>query len=568
MTDTLPQTVQETLDWSWNQFKPHYDSLLAEKLTMSSLDSWMRRWTHLSRLLNELYWRLYTATTVDTNDKQAVARFDRYLDEIQPPYQEAEHQAKKKLLESGLQPENYAVPLRMIQTETAIFREENLPLLSQIEKLKNRYDQIVGAQTVEWQGEEITLTQLQPVYQEPDRQQREKAFRLAAERWLADRQALNELWAEMLDLRQEMAHNAGYDNYTDYRWKELLRFDYLPADCARFREAIAEVVVPAASRRYAARRQKLGLDLLRPWDLNVDPLNRTPLRPYQTTEELIAKSAAIFQQVDTQLGEYFQIMQREQLLDLENRKGKAPGGYCVTFLLTERPFIFMNAVGLHDDVQTLLHEGGHAFHAFELAHLPYRYQAKVPMEFAEVASMGMELLAAPYLTGRPAGFYSAHQAARARVEHLESSLLFWPYMAVVDGFQHWAYANPQAARHAQNCDDRWLELWQIFMPDVDYRGLEDFLRTGWQRKLHIFQEPFYYVEYGLAQLGAVQVWKNALTDQAEAVMRYRQALSLGSSASLPELFQTAGARFAFDAETLRAAVNLIEDTLEELEDQQ
>lgn len=525
----------------------------------------MRRWTHLSRLLNELYWRLYVATTVDTNDGQAERRFNRYLDEIHPAAQAAEQQVKEKLLASGLEPENFSVPLRKIQTQAAIFRQENLPLLIQLEKLKNRYDQIVGAQTVTWEGEEITLPQLQPVYQDTDRSRREAAFRLAAGRWLEDRQALNELWAELLELRQQLANNAGLPSYTEYRWKELLRFDYTPSDCASFREAIAEVVVPAASRRYAARQRKLGLERLRPWDLSVDPLGRDPLRPYQQAEELIEKSEQIFLQVDPQLGAYFQTMRREKLLDLENRKGKAPGGYCVDYRLAERPFIFMNAVGLHDDVQTLLHEGGHAFHAFELAHLPYRYQDEIPLEFAEVASMAMELLAAPYLNGRSGSFYSTDESARARVEHLQDNLLFWPYMAVVDGFQHWVYANPEAARLAENCDARWLELWQTFMPDVDYEGLEAFQKTGWQRKLHIFQEPFYYVEYGLAQLGAVLVWKNALADQARAVRQYRQALAMGGAASLPELFQTAGARFAFDADTLREVVELMVATIDRLE---
>ena len=233
-------------------------------------------------------------------------------------------------------------------------------------------------------------------------------------------------------------------------------------------------------------------------------------------------------------------MRREKLLDLGNRKGKAPGGYCTQFQVAKRPFIFANAVGLHDDVQTLLHEAGHAFHAFEASHLPYYQQWDVSMEFAEVASMGMELLAAPYLPAQEDSFYSEPEAARARVEHLEGLILFWPYMAVVDAFQHWVYENHAAAADAKNCDAKWAELWRRFMPGVDWSGLDNEMMTGWHRKLHIYHYPFYYVEYGLAQLGAVQVWRNALEDQSDAVAHYRAALSLGGTVPLPELYAAAG----------------------------
>jgi oligoendopeptidase F len=258
-------------------------------------------------------------------------------------------------------------------------------------------------------------------------------------------------------------------------------------------------------------------------------------------------------------------MRAESLLDLDNRKGKAPGGYCAELAVERKPFIFMNAVGLHDDVQTLLHEAGHAFHVFEAARLPYHQQLEYGMEIAEVASMSMELLAAPHLTRDAGGYFSREEAARARVEHLEGIVLFWPYMAVVDGFQHWVYEHPDDARRPANCDATWDTLWQRFMPVVDWSGLEDQRRTGWQRKLHIFQLPFYYVEYGLAQLGAVQVWRNSLADPAHAVADYRRALAMGATATLPDLFAAAGARFAFDAGTLSEAVQLVERTIQELD---
>ena len=297
----------------------------------------------------------------------------------------------------------------------------------------------------------------------------------------------------------------------------------------------------------------------------MDPFGRPPLHPFASMAELEARTSAIFHAVDPQLGEYFEIMRREYLLDLDNRKNKAPGGYCTDFPITERPFIFANSIGVHDDVQTLLHEGGHAFHVFESAALPYCWHMQIPWEFMEVASMSMELLAAPYLALDFGGFYTPAQAARARIEHLERSLLFWPYMAVVDAFQHWVYENPAAAIHPANCDSAWADLWRRFMPGVNWSGLDQEMCTGWQRKAHIHTDPFYYVEYGLAQLGAMQVWANALRDQAGAVAAYRRALALGDTASLPELFSAAGAHFAFDAGALSQAVGLILRTVEDLE---
>ena len=459
------------------------------------------------------------------------------------------------------------IPLRHMRADAALFREENLPLMAEEHKRGNRYDEIIGAQTVVWEGAERTLTQMRPVLQEPDRARREQAWRLMAERQLADREALNALWQEMLALRLRMARNAGFADYRAYRWQQLHRFDYTPADTQAFHRAIEAVAVPAAAQVYEKRRRLLGVDRLRPWDLNVDPFGEAPLQPFTTPDELQAGVAAMFERVDPALGQYFATMRAQKLLDLENRKGKAPGAFCTSLAVRKQPFIFMNAVGTHDDVQTLLHESGHAFHVFETASLPYYPQRDAPLEFDEVASMSMELLAAPYLEAQYGGFYRPQEAARARLAHLEEIIRFWPYMAVVDAFQHWVYENPQAAQDPQACDATWTALWQRFMVGVDWDGLEDVVATGWQRKLHIFQVPFYYVEYGLAQLGAVQVWANALRDQAEAVAAYRRALALGNTAPLPQLYAAAGARFAFDADTLQQAVTLILKQMEELEAQ-
>lgn len=565
MFDTLPPSAQMIMDWDWARFVPYVDDLLSRPLDADSVGRWLADWTALSEMVDELGSRLYVATTINTEDADAQQRFHAFLEHIAEPAEAADQQLKEKLLASGLEPAGFEIALRNMRAEAALFRAENLPLFTQEQKLNNEYDQIVGAQTVEWDGAERTLPQLRPVFQETDRSRRERAWRLAAARQLADRAALNALWQKLLPLRRQQAANAGYASFRDFRWQQFNRFDYTPADCLAFHDAIEAAVVPAARRIYARRQQRLGTAALRPWDLNVDPQGRAPLRPFADVAELESRTEAIFRQVDPALGERFATMRREKLLDLDNRKGKAPGGYQTDFERVKRPFIFMNAVGIHDDVQTMLHEGGHAFHCFESAALPYIQQRSFGAEIAEVASMSMELLAAPYLTAESGGFYSPADAARARSEHLEGMILFWPYMAVVDAFQHWVYTHADEAMQPANCDAAWAGLWDRFMAGIDYSGLEAEKETGWQRKLHIFQIPFYYVDYGLAQLGAVQVWRGALDDQAGAVAAYRRGLALGGTRPLPELYAAAGAKFAFDTATVSEAVALIERTLAQLE---
>ena len=565
MPNTLPQDLHALLNWKWPEIEPHYDDLAARSLTASNIAEWLTDWTRLDDRVSEMYSRLHVATSANTEDKEADTRYKAFLDEIYPAAEAAEQKLREKLLASGLEPKGFELPLKKMRTEVALFRQANLALMTEERKLAIEYDKVVGAQTVTWEGEEVTLSRLRPVYLNDDRAKREQAWRAATQRQLADRPAINALWQKFMPLRQKLADNAGKRSYRDFRWQQMLRLDYTPANCISFHDAIEEAVVPAAKRLYEKRRKKLGVQTLRPWDLDVDPLGRAPLKPFTNMEDLKKTSASIFHRVDSRLGGYYDTMVRESLLDLDNRKNKAPGGFCTSFPMSKRPFIFMNAVGLHDDLQTMLHESGHAFHNFERDALPYSQQRQVGLEFAEVASMSMELLAAPYLAAKEGGVYSEADAARARVEHLEKNILFWPYMAVVDAFQHWAYENAADASDPSKCDARWKVEWDRFMGGVDWSGLEEELVTGWHRKLHIFEVPFYYVEYGLAQLGAVQVWANALRDQAGAVARYRQALGLGGTASLPQLFAAAGAKFAFDAATLRQAVDLMEQTIEKLE---
>lgn len=562
----MPAAVEAVSNWTWEQYAPFVDEMLEANLTQENLADWLGQWTQLSYLIGDTYTTLQVAMTVNTADEETEKKLNAFLSNIMEKAMAVDNQLKEKFLKSGLTaPEGFEVALKIMQTDAEIFRDTNLPLFTEEQKLSNEYDKIRGAETFIWEGEEKTIPEHIPFLHEHDRSVREKAWRLAHGRILQGRQAINELWGKLLSLRQQIAHNAGFENYRDYRWKQFHRFNYTPDDCQTFRNAIEEVGVPALARLYEHRKQVLGLDTLRPWDTKVDFRGSTPLRPFEDVQTLESKVEAMFRQVDPALGGYVQSMRDEKLLDLDSRKNKAPGGYCTNFNLRKRPFIFMNAVGVHDDVQTMLHESGHAFHVFEASRLPYHQQSDYPIEFAEVASMSMELLAAPYLTHDQGGFYDPKEAARARIEHLEGLIWFWPYMAVVDGFQHWVYTHVEEAKDPANCDAKWNELWNRFMPVEDWTGLEDFKVTGWHRKLHIHTIPFYYVEYGLAQMGAVQVWRNSLTDQAKAIRDYRHALSLGYTVSLPELFQAAGARFAFDAKTLGELVALTENKIGELE---
>jgi len=565
MFNTLPKNPKDVLPWSWEQYQPYVDDLLAQKINVNNVHQYLADWTRLAELWDETEARLYIATALDTTSENAQHAFEAFLDGVYPQSKAADQKIKEKFLASGLEPKGFEIPTRNLRAQADLFRDANLPLLTQESKLCNEYDKLIGAQTVLWESEEKTITQMIPIYQDPDRTTREKAWRLAFERQLADREAINDLWGKFMELREHLATNADKRDYRAYAWQKMLRFAYTPEDCITFQKAIEMVIVPAAERIYERRKQHLGVDTLRPWDLWVDALNRAPLRPFENITELEAKAAAIFNKVDPRLGEHFATLQREGLLDTDNRKGKAPGAFSYTLASTRKPFVFQNAVGMHDDVQTLLHESGHAFHALESNHFPYYQQQAIPMEFAEVASMAMELLAAPYLIETEGGYYSEIDAVRARVEHLETAILFWPYMAVVDAFQHWVYENPKAASAPSNCDDQWSRLWNRFMKGVDWQGLEDIKVTGWHRKLHIHQAPFYYVEYGLAQLGAVQVWANAINDQDQAVSDYRNALTLGGTVTLPELYSTAGAKLAFDAETLQIAVDLLEKTIADLD---
>lgn len=566
-SQALPTEAKSILALAWNNYEPLYKELEARPLSNESIDAWLNDWSRVAATADEQYWRLYIATTVNTADSDAETAFNNYIEDLQPAVKIAEQKLKDKLLASGLSPKSFETGLRRIQTEAEIFREENLPLLAEEQKLVTEYNKVIGSLSVMWEGEERTFIQMWALLYETDRSVRQRAWEAREACRLKERQTINELWEKFMIVRLKIAENAGMPDYRAYMWKQRFRFDYSPEDCKSFHAAIEEVVVPAAQRAYERRRQRLGIDTVRPWDVDVDPLGTTPIKPYETIEEFKTKAHAIFQQVDPGFGEYFQIMIDEDLLDLESRKNKAPGGYSLGLHVAHRPFIFMNNINTSLDVQTILHEGGHAFHEFERAHVHFYQRGEIylPAEFAEVASMGMEFLASPYTTKERGGFYTDSEAARAMIELLEGFITFWPYMAVVDAFQHWVYENPIEGSDATKCENKWGEFWDRFMIGIDYSEWEDRKKTYWHRQLHPFDAPFYYVEYGLALLGAVQVWANSRQDQQKAVADYRKALALGATVPLTQLFATAGAKFAFDAKTLKQAVDLMEEVIGEME---
>lgn len=557
-------TTDTLINLNWEDFEFHYEVLENEVVSASNIEEWMSRWTILSDIQEELYNRAYVATSVNTADKSAEARFDAYMEKIYPNVMVAEQKLKQKLLASGLSVEGFEIPLRNMQAEADLFRENNILLRVEEEKLSNTFDKITGAQTVDWAGEEKTVRQMEVLLRDKDANTRLTGWKKMAERQLEDRKAINDLWVQFMEIREKIARNTGLESFRDFRWRELLRFDYSPEDCKSFHDAIEDTVVPIVNRLAEKRKQALGLKTLRYCDIFVDLSDEGPLQPFSNVNQLKQGALAIFNNVHPQFAAYFKKLDDEGLLDLENRKNKAGGAYCTEYAYIRRPFIFGNAVGIHDDVQTVLHEGGHSFHSFETFGLQYFQQRAVPIEFAEVASMGMEFLAQRYLEKGKGGFYTAAEAARAQSEHLEQSLMFWPYMAIVDAFQHWAYENPRDNKNPDLCDAKWAELEDRFRPYIDWDGYEDVKMTGWHRKPHIHQIPFYYVEYGLAQLGAAQIWNNALVNEEKAVNAYRKALSLGGTVSLPKLFESAGAKFAFDAVTLKQAADLMEKKIVEL----
>lgn len=548
----------------WPALKLQLEELTDEAPTVETVDAWMRRWTELAFQLSEYGTLTHLATLVDTRDEEAQKRYHDYIDRIDPEAKELDNRLKQTLLDSGVVPEGMEVPMRRLRSEAALFREENLPLEARLARLGMEYNEISGAQTVEWEGQQLPIAAMRRFQEGNERSVREQAWRLTTERVKQDRERLSQIWEQMVDLRVQIAANAGFESYTEYAWQGWGRHDYTPDDARTFQQAVLKVVSPALERQMEKRRESLGLDSLRPWDLSCDIKGRGPLQPCKDAAELEHGTARVFRGLDRRLGDWVEQMSSQGLFDLENRAGKAPGGFMTVLAKRWQPFIFMNAVGIRDDVRVMLHECGHAFHIYQTEHLPYLQQRDVPMEFAEVASMSMELLASPYLSADRGGFYSEEELVRDRSAHLEQIIFIWVMIAVGDAWHHWVYANPGEARDAERASEKYLEIYREYYPGIDISGIEDQSAWFWQRILHFFHSPFYYIDYGLAQLGAVQIWANSLEDEKKAVGQYLEGLSLGGTATLPQLFETAGAHFGFDEATFGNAVELIEGKLAEM----
>ena len=569
MFTPLPQTSEAFERLSWTEIEPWYRELLESPLSPETLQPWMTRWSDLSALVDETMKRLDIECTRNTADEERPRRKQHFMETVYTPQQALDQQIKERLFASGLEPEGFAIPLRNLRAEAALYREENLPLLNEDKNLDDEYYQVGGAQMITWDGEEVPKTTVENVLLHPDRAQRERAWRAIVEREAEDREKLDALWIKKMHLRQQIARNAGYDNYRDYRWRQLLRFDYTPDDCKAFHKAVEQVIVPAASQLYEKRRKLLGVEKLRPWDMLVDPRASEEPRHISDVDALLRQCIPVFQSVDPQLGSYFETMLQEQLFDLDERPNKADGGYNLPLEVRRRPFIFGHLNSMISVIQLVFHEMGHAFHVFETIPLPYIHQRKeeaVPIEFAEVASTSMEFIGAMHL--RQDGLCTEQEAVRLRIWHLENMLTnYLPMIIIGDAFQQWIYDHPEQGSDPEQCRQKWAEFAQRYQPEIDWSGLEQECANRWQATLHFYCFPFYFIEYAFAALGALQIWDNYLHDQEAAIRQYRFALSLGATRTVPELYEAAGAKFVFDTEILQRVVQLITRTVAELEAQ-
>ncbi len=558
----LPQTLDLG---QWNQIAPWFDALekrAPDCRSAAQLEDWLLDWSELSAALDEESSRRYIAMTCHTDSTEAEQSYLHFVEQVEPELKPRQfaleriyvaHPVREQLPET-----RFHVFNRDVKNHVDLFRPENVALETEEAKLSQQYQKLIGSQTVRFRDEEKTLVQMGRYLEEPDRALRQEAWELVAKRRLQDVDKCEDIFEELILLRTRIAKNAGFDNYRDYAFRQKGRFDYTPQDCLRFHDAVAKEIVPAVRAIQKERKQQLNLAQLRPWDLAVDPQNRPPLKPFASVDEMVDRTQSIFNHLDPELALGFRQMQDLNLLDLDNRKGKAPGGYQSTLSEARVPFIFMNAVGLQRDVETILHEAGHAFHAQATRNEDLYAYRGAPIEFCEVASMAMELLGNEFLEE----FYPTAQADRARKTHLEGIIGFFPWMATVDAFQDWIYTHPGHTRAERKA--AYLALMDRFGGDVDYSGHEESRAHSWHRQLHIFIHPFYYVEYGIAQLGALQVWANSRADKATALADYKKALALGGSRPLPELFAAAGCKLQFDTETIKPLIELAQSELNKL----
>lgn len=543
---------------------PLYHQLIERNIqTMDDFRAFLQDVSDLESALSEdMAWR-YIRMTCDTQNKDHESSYLAFVQEIQPHLAPLEDQINKKIVacefasEWRAEDEAHEIYLRGLDGAVALFREENIPLQSELATLAQEYSAIQGAMSIEWEGQTITLQQAGNVLMRTDRQARETVWHLMQDRRAVDTDKLNTLFNQMVQLRHQVAVNAGFDNFRDYMFKAMGRYDYNVSACKDFHRSVETAVVPLLKELMVRRKSLMGVTTLKPWDTQVDPLGREPLKPFHGGEELLKKGIDCLERIDPFFGQCIKTMESHSLLDLNSRLGKAPGGYNYPLAKTNMPFIFMNASGNLRDVETLVHEAGHAIHSFQMAPLGLNAFKNTPSEVAELASMSMELLT---MNTWDAYFQDPHLLQRAKAEQLEGILGTLPWIAQVDAFQHWIYENPN-----HTVEDRtaaWMDLSNRFgSGEVDYAGLGSALENSWHKQLHIFEVPFYYIEYGFAQLGAIGVWRNYIQQGSKAIDDYKAFLKLGYTQSIPAVYETAGVAFNFSEDYIRELMDFVNQEL-------
>ncbi len=529
---------------TWELLEPFFKNLAERSLnSREDLEQWMKDMSEVEAVVSEdACWR-QIKMTCDTTDTALEEAFTYFCMEIQPKLQPYADQLNKKLVNSPytqeLDQDKYFTYLRSVKKSIDLFREANIPLQAELSVLQQQYGAIAGKMTIEVNGQEYTLQQAGKFLESHDRALREEVYRKIQERRLQDKDAMNELYSNLIGKRDQVAKNAGFANYRDYKFVELGRFDYSKEDCYQFHEAVKLHVLPLIEKIYARKKAKLQLDKLYPWDTEAEPAGVQPLKPFTDGKDLYEKSVKCFETMNPFFANCLRKMDQLNHFDLESRKGKAPGGYNCPLTESGAPFIFMNAAGQMSDVTTMVHEGGHAIHSFLSHNLELSAFKEYPMEIAEVASMAMELFS---MNHWEAFFDNAEDLKRAKEHQLERTITIFPWIAIIDKYQHWVYEHPQHT--VEERTNTWMSILAEFSTkSIDYTGLEKYREIAWQRQLHLFEVPFYYIEYGIAQLGAIGLWMQYQNNPQQALENYIQALSLGGTKTLPELYKAAGLKF-------------------------
>ncbi len=547
---------------NWEAIESFFKELLEREIkSEKDLEKWLADMNELDAVINEDFsWR-QIRMTCDTTDKRLEESFNFFCMEIHPKIQPYADALNKKLVNSPftkkLDVDTYFTYLRTVKKNIDLFRENNIQLQAELAVLQQKYGVITGKMTVEVNGKEYTLQQAAKFLESHDRDLRETVYRKINGRRLQDKEELNTLFSTLIEKRQKVAENAGFQTYRDYKFKELGRFDYTKEDCFRFHDSVRNYVLPLVDKIYDNKKRKLALDNLRPWDVEAEPEGTQPLTPFKTGSELLQKSIECFTQIRPFFGECLKQMNAMKHLDLESRQGKAPGGYNCPLAESGAPFIFMNAAGQMQDVTTMVHEGGHAVHSFLTHDLSLNAFKEYPMEIAEVASMAMELFSMDHWD---VFFENKDDLRRAKEHQLERTMIIFPWIAVIDKFQHWIYENPKHTIEERT--NQWLSILNDFSDNIiDYSGLENYRANGWQKQLHLFEVPFYYIEYGIAQLGAIGMWMQYKKNPEQALDNYMKALSLGGTKTLPELYKAAGLTFDFSAENIKVLMDFVNDEM-------